>query len=361
MIMTKTHLRIDTDHTFPFTIFVDSQVMFLIESTMPTKATNKKLAEIFSRMSDCYKYLGPSERFRAMAYEIASKTLHNLKEPVESFGHDIKKLDELKGIGTHIAEKILEYLDTGKIDSFEKLKSTLPYGLLSLMKLDGIGPATIRNLHNIFPVSTVSELRMMMKNAAPEKIEGVTAINLEKIKKELQLSSETKERIPFETAQLIANSLLEEIRNIPGVLKADCAGSIRRKKETIGDIDIVVSARKNEQQKIIKASCLLPSVSKVISEGTTKASMILKEKNIQADIRVVEEKQYGATLLYFTGSKEHNIALRKLARSKAWKLNEYGLFERETGRLLASSEEKDIYTRLGLAWIVPEKRTEKLN
>ena len=178
---------------------------------------------------------------------------------------------------------------------------------------------------------------------------------MEKLKKALKLDS-TKKRLPLKEAQWIADDLLQAIKNIDDVKQATIAGSIRRKKDTIGDIDIVITADERKWKKIITAITQLSQVETVIAAGKTRASLVLKTKQVQADIRVVHEDEYGAALLYFTGSKEHNIQLRSVAKKRGWKLNEYGVFDNKTGKKLAGKTEKEIYELLGIRFIPPEKR-----
>ncbi|HEX4875177.1 MAG TPA: helix-hairpin-helix domain-containing protein [Chitinophagaceae bacterium] len=317
---------------------------------------NKELAVIFSRMADCYRYLGPEQRFRAMAYSAAAQTLRNMKEPVDSLAVDIRQLDALKGIGSGIAAKIIEYLATGHIKNFEALQKKVPFQLLELMDIEGIGPATLRVLHEKLKVKTKEELAGALEKGRLEKLKGFGQKKIDNLAQALKLETR-KKRLPYREAKKMADDLLAAVKKIEGIRTAVIAGSVRRKKETIGDIDIVLTADEPKWKKIITTITQMPLVKEVLAAGKTRASVLLKEKNVQADIRIVHEEEFGAALFYFTGSKEHNIQLRAMAKQRGWKVNEYGVFDNKTGRKLAGRTEEDIYALLGIRFIPPEQRT----
>ena len=319
---------------------------------------NKELAAIFRQMSDCYKYMGPEQRFRALAYETVSKTLSNMQQPIDILAPDIKKLDELKGVGDSIAEKIIEYLQTGKIRTFEKLKKQVPFPLLELMDIQGIGPATLRLLHDELNINSKEDLARAIEAGKLKKVKGFATKKIENLKKVLKLES-SKLRMPFKVAEKIGTEIQREIKKIPGVKQCLLAGSLRRKKETVGDIDVIITANHRSWKKIIRMITMLPQVKKVLAAGQTKASIILNKNDVQVDIRIVHEDELGAALVYFTGSKEHNIQLRTIGKQKGWKVNEYGVFDERTGKRLASATEEEIYSLFGLHFIPPEKRTGK--
>lgn len=320
---------------------------------------NKEIAAIFHHMADCYKYLGPDEKFRAIAYETASKTISNMKEPIDIYGHDLAKLDELKGVGEHIAEKIIEYLDNGSIKAFERLKKRVPYQLLDLMDIEGFGPATIRLLHDTLHVFTKEEIKAAVDKGQLKGIKGFGEKKINSLLSALKLNTDAKLRMPLKEAEMIGKELLTEIKRIPSVKQASLAGSLRRRSETVGDIDIVVTAERRYWKKIILDFIKLALVDRVLASGETKASVILKYLAVQADLRVVHESEYGSAMLYFTGSKEHNIILRTVAKRKGWKINEYGVFDRKTNKRLAGKTEESIYNLFGLDYIPPEKRLGK--
>jgi len=338
-------------------IFAVPKLVYLSVVKKGSKKThsNKELARIFSQMADCYRYLGPDERFRANAYAGAAQTLRNMQEPVETLANDIQQLEDLKTIGKSIAEKIIEFLATGQIQTFEELKKKVPFPLLELMDIEGFGPATLRLLHDELGIKTKEELVAAIEKGKLEKVQGFASRKVEKLKQALKLDS-AKKRLPLKEAERIAENLLKAIKNIDGVKQATIAGSIRRKKETIGDIDIVITADERKWTKIINTIIRLKQAEKVLVAGKTKASIILKTKQVQADIRLVHEDEYGAALFYFTGSKEHNIQLRSLAKQRGWKVNEYGVFNNKSGKKLAGKTEGEIYELFGIRFIPPEER-----
>mgnify|MGYP002397896164 CR=1 FL=1 len=306
-------------------------------------------------MADCYRYLGPEQRFRAIAYSGASKTLSNMTVPVEELAHNIKDLENLKSIGESIAKKIIEYLKTGSIHTYEDLKKKVPFELLELLDIEGFGPSTLRLLHDELGVSTKEDIITALEKGKFDALKGFGNKKVEKLKQSLKLENK-KKRLSLRQAQKIAGSFLEEIQKIHGIHKAILAGSIRRKKETIGDIDIVITADERKWKRIINAIIKIPMVERVLAAGKTRASVILKPENFQADIRIVHDNEFGAALLYFTGSKEHTIKLRTIAKQRGWKINEYGVFDNKNGKKLAGETEESVYKLFGLPYIPPEKR-----
>lgn len=319
---------------------------------------NAALAVIFHYMADCYRYLGKEERFRAVAYENAAKILHNMKEDIAGYATSVKTLDEIGGIGESIAEKIIEYLQTGKIMTFEQLKKHVPNKLLELMDITGFGPATLKTLHEKLHINNREDLIIALEKELLQGIRGFGRKKIENMKRALKLFKESK-RMLLKDAEKKGNEILNEIKKIPGVQKAELAGSLRRKKETIGDIDIVVAAEPENRKKIVNGIIALPQVKKVLAKGTTKASVVLKQENVQVDIRLVHDYEYGAAMLYSTGSKEHNIKLRTIAKERGYKINEYGIFDASTDKRLAGSTEDEMYRFLNLKYIPPEKRSDK--
>jgi DNA polymerase (family X) len=324
-------------------------------SKTDTRPNNTLLAEIFHRMGACYRYLGKDHRFRAGAYEKVSRLLHNMKEDITVYKDDTAALDALSGIGESIALKIQEYLQTGTIKTFEKLKKKVPYELLGLMEITGIGPATIKRLHDDLHIRNMDGLYTALEKGALNEADLRGRQSMSYLKRTLKLQKESN-RTPLKEALLKANELLGQIEKIPGVAKAVLAGSLRRQKETIGDIDIVVIAAPKKRKKISETITAFAQVDTVLARGLTKISVLLKTAPLQLDIRIIKGDEYGAALLYFTGPKEHTVQLRIRARNKGYKLNEYGLFEAETGKKLAGATETGIYHLLDLEYIPPEQR-----
>jgi len=322
-------------------------------------SNQKKLSSLLKEMSDMYGYLGPEHRFRANAYDKASKTIANLNEDL-SVLHDTKKLEALKGIGSHIAAKIIEYLDTGKITAYEELKKKLPGDLLELTKLEGIGPATIRHLHDELHIEDRKALKVKLIGHTIHRVKGVDQLKLKIISEALKIPTFQKFRMPYKKAKRIATFILQDIHKINGVIKACEAGSLRREKETIGDLDILLIADKNDHKNILDAIHELPQINRIISAGSSKSSMKLNEEGVQLDVRIVLPTQEGSAMLYFTGSKAFNISMRKIAKQKGYLLNEYGLFDRSNGNLLAGKTEQEIFDKLHIPFVAPREREASL-
>ena len=319
---------------------------------------NAALSSIFFHMADCYRYLGNDNRFRAIAYDKVGKVLTNMKEDIATYAKDVKTLDEIGGIGESIAGKIMEYLHTGKIRTFEQLKKQVPYDLLELMDITGFGPATLKLLHEKLHIRSREDLIHALEKDKLHGLRGFGEKKIENIKRALKLFK-VSNRMLLKDAEKTGNEILTEINKIPGVQKATLAGSLRRKKETVGDIDIVILAAPKDRKKIVNRITELPQVEKVLAKGVTKASVVLKNRNIQVDFRLVHDYEYGAALLYFTGSKEHNIRLRTIAKQRGYKINEYGIFDISNHKRLAGETEEEMYRFLKLKYIPPEQRLDK--
>jgi len=317
---------------------------------------NKQLAEIFRRMAQCYEYLGPAERFRANAYNTASRTLSNMKESLASFHDNLKELDQLKGVGESIAEKMVEFLHTGTVKKYEELQRKVPVSLLELMDIEGMGPATVRLLHEKAGIDNREELIVALQQKKLTGIKGIGPGKIKAMEQVLKLDS-AKKRMPYKDAAKLAQKIVAALQQISGIQEAIPAGSLRRKKETIGDIDIVCITPDRMRKSAVASIKNFSFVDKILAAGSTKVSFLIKQPPVQVDIRLVDESSAGAALLYFTGSKEHNIQLRSIAKKKGWKINEYGVFEEKTNRHLAGATENEIYQLLGFRYMEPEERT----
>ncbi len=335
--------------------------------------TNPRLASLLRQIAALLEEKGIA--FKPAAYRRAAKT-------VEDFATDIclikteKDLRQLPGIGEAIAAKIREFCETGKIRHLDDLMAEQGGLSPALMEIEGLGPKRVRVLQKERGIATVSDL---IKVAKAGKLKGLPGFSDVMEKKILENAGNVKERSRrFTLAEVKpdAERVLKTIRAVPGVERAEIAGSYRREKPTVGDIDILVVTA--QPKKVSDAVAQLPIVRNVVAQGDKKVSfdVILGEAKdhgiLRVDVRFVKKSQWGSALLYFTGDKDHNIALRKIAISKGWKLSEYGLFEGETARLgvvsaeqsgaarsrvIASNEEEDIYKKLGLTWIEPKERT----
>lgn len=309
-------------------------------------------------MAGCYRYLGPKQRFRAIAYEGAARTMQGLKEDVSIYGGDVKALDKLSGIGESIAEKIAEYISNGEIRAYEQLKAKVPEGLLELMDITGVGPSTVKMLHKRLGINNKADFINALQNDKLKGVRGFAEKKIENLKRGLALYAEKQERMLLSTALEIGNNLLANIKEIKDVIKAELAGSLRRRKETIGDIDIVACAKLKNSKAIIEQILKMPEIERVLAKGETKLSFLLKQQHAQVDIRIVKEKEYGAALLYFTGSREHSIKLRTWAKAQGWKVSEYGVYNAATEKRIAGATEEEIYECFDMQYIPPELREE---
>jgi DNA polymerase (family 10) len=323
------------------------------------KDNNAALTGIFHRMAQCYRYLGEENRFRVIAYEGAARTISSLRNDISHYGIDVKSLDRLKGIGESIAEKIIEYLQTGHIRTYDSLKKKVPESLLELMDISGCGPATVRQLHEKLHINSMEDLQTAVNAGKLSGLKGMGGKKIENLRRGLKLFKESGSRLLLQDAMRIGQSLLDALKDIPGIEQVALAGSLRRGRETVGDIDIVASAARRNWNKIMNRFVRFEMVASVLARGETRTSVLLSNLNTQVDLRLVEKDAFGAALLYFTGSREHNIRLRMLARDRGWKLNEYGIFDATTEKRLAAEKEEDIYQLLGLDFIAPELREDR--
>jgi len=292
--------------------------------------------------------------FKPAAYRRAAQVVEELKKDVGEF-KDEKELRTLPGIGEAIAAKIREYVTTGRIKHLDELM--LAQGGLSaaLMEIEGLGPKRVRLLQKELGITTVAQLIAAARAGKLNGLPGFSDVMEKKILENAGQVAERSRRFPLTDIKHDAELVLTTIRDVAGVERAEIAGSYRRQKETVGDIDILVVTR--DPKKISDAIAALPIVRDVIAHGDKKLSFNFTS-GLRVDVRFVARDQWGSALLYFTGDKEHNITLRKIAIGKGWKLNEYGLFEGD--KVIASKEEEDIYKKLGLAWVEPYKRTGML-
>jgi len=329
-----------------------------MDASFQNKTHNRELAEIFHHMSAFYRYLGTEQRFRAIAYENASRTVQGLKDDVSVYAKNKKSLDKLHGIGESIAEKIIEYLESGKIKTYEELKRKVPVSVLELMDITGFGPATVKLLHKKFGVTDRDDLINAIEKGKLKGQRGFGPKKIENLMHGLKLFKAGQERMLLSQALQAGNEILSNIKTIEGIEKAELAGSVRRRKETIGDIDIIGCAKKKDWKKILDQVLKMQQVGRVLVKGETKISFLLKQTTTQVDIRLVNEDEYGAALLYFTGSKQFNVKLRTWAKAKGWKVNEYGVFDAKTEKKLAGKTEEEIFGCFDMQFVPPELREE---
>ena len=318
---------------------------------MTSKISAQDIITFLKEMALLHAY--DESPFKARAYENAGNT-------IEHYGGDIlelyraggeEALRELEGIGIAISEKIGEFIKTGSAREYKQLKKKWPMDLIGLTRIEGIGPKTAKKLYQELKIKTVDDLKKALRSGRIQKLSGASEKTFAKIQKSLAFLEADGGRMNIDQADAYARAIMNGLHSAPGVRLLEVAGSLRRMQETIGDLDFVTSGK--YPAKIIETFIHLPQVASVTMKGPTRASARLHNGH-SADLRVVEPNEYGAALLYFTGDKQHNIALRSLAIKKGFKLNEYGLF-RGT-KHIAGASEPEIYKALGLSFIPPELR-----
>jgi DNA polymerase (family 10) len=313
---------------------------------------NREIAEIFDKIADILELLNENP-FRIRAYRNAGENIRELTEDIEDLAGR-GELTGIPGVGPDLAGKIKEFISTGKIEDYEKLRKRVSEELTGLLGIQGLGPKTIIKLNRELGIKNLEDLERALEMGEVLKLRGMGEKKVEDIKRGIELFKKSRERIPLGIALPLAEDIVRRISKIPGTKGTAIAGSVRRMKETIGDIDILTEARDGE--RVVKAFTNLPFVKEVLAAGDTKGSVVL-ENGIQVDLRVVEPESYGAALLYFIGSKAHNIKLRTIALEKGLKINEYGIFRGD--EKIAGETEKGIYETLGLQWIPPEIREDR--
>lgn len=315
---------------------------------------NKELARIFERMADMLEFLGDNP-YRINTYRRVAEVLSELGEDVEDLVRT-GKIHHIHGIGQSSIEKILEYLRTGKVSAYEELKQKVPEDLLELLEVPGVGVKTLKLAYDRLKVRTKEDFIKAVKSGKLAFLPGMGEKKIQNILRGLELWEKSKERMTLLEAYGIGMSILKHFEALKGLYEnIELAGSLRRRKETIGDIDILISAKKENWPKLHQHFITYAGVKEVLLSGETKSSVVLQEGR-QVDLRTVEPHQWGAALQYFTGSKEHNVRLRDIAKAIGLKLSEYGLFKSDTEERIGGSTEEEIYELLGMEWIPPEIR-----
>ncbi|MBM4278053.1 MAG: DNA polymerase/3'-5' exonuclease PolX [Deltaproteobacteria bacterium] len=313
---------------------------------------NKELADLFEKMADILEFKDENP-FKISAYRRASRILGDLTQDIEEIAGR-GELKKIPGIGEGISQKIEEYLKTGKVSKLEEVRKGVSDELIAMMDIPGMGPKTLALIHKERGIGNLSQLEKAVEDGSLIGLPGMGEKKVENMKRGIQLLKQSKGRMNLGMAFPVAKRIVETLRKRTGSEKIEWAGSLRRMKENVGDIDILATGPQKE--KIIDAFTHLSEVKEVLASGETKASVTV-EGGLQVDLRVVEEGSYGAALQYFTGSKGHNIHLRGIARARGIKINEYGVFKGE--KKIGGKEEKDVYKALGMVWIEPELREDR--
>ena len=291
--------------------------------------------------------------FRVRSYEKAARSVAGYHEEIA--GLDEKGLDAIPSVGAHIAHKIVEFRGTGSVAELEELRASVPAGLRTLLSVPGLGPKRARQVYDQLGITSVSELLNALHDQRLRGLRGWGERSETNLAQAIHDAHRGGGRIGLAVALDLAEQLLGELTTLPCVHRATYAGSLRRMRETIGDIDLLVTS--DEPEVVMRAFYALPMVARVIAHGPTKSS-IVTTKGVQVDLRVVRPAVWGPALMYFTGSKPHNIRLRQIAVRAGLKLSEYGLFEVGSGKQLAADTEEAVYARLGLPWIEPTLRED---
>ena len=315
--------------------------------------TNEDVARQFAEITTLLKLSG-ADQFRVRAYERAAGAIGAC--PVDLSSITEAEMAGLKGIGASTAKKIAEYLSTGKITMLEELRAKVPPGLVELIRVPGLGPKTAKILHDTLGVDSVEALREAIATERLRGLPGLGAKTEANLKEAIaRIGAKDTERRPMADAIAIAEEICRRLAEMPQVVEVTYAGSLRRMRETVGDIDILVAS--NDPAPVHEALRTSDLVTDVLAAGEKKTS-VLTRRGIQADLRVVEPEAYGAALVYFTGSKAHNVRIRERAVRKGLLLSEYGLFDRETEERLASRTEADVYAAMDLPLIVAPMRED---
>ncbi|MEM0492660.1 MAG: DNA polymerase/3'-5' exonuclease PolX [Candidatus Thermoplasmatota archaeon] len=313
---------------------------------------NAEVSEIFYMIADILDILGEESPFKIRAYRIAAQTIETLDEDIENVVKE-KRVTDIPHVGEGLAKKIIEIVETGGLKYLEELKKKIPEGVLELLEIPGLGPKKVLALYRELNIKSIDALREACEKGMLRSLDGFGEITERNILRGIQLKEKISGRSLLNVAYENGVKILDYMKKSPHVKECSLAGSLRRMKETIGDIDILVCS--SSPKRVMDHFVGYPDIEHVISKGSTKTSVILQD-NIQVDLRVVKKKSYGAALQYFTGSKEHNVALRSLAIRKGYKLSEYGLFNKKTGRYVTGENEEEVYKTLGLSYIEPELR-----
>ncbi|HVU26495.1 MAG TPA: DNA polymerase/3'-5' exonuclease PolX [Verrucomicrobiae bacterium] len=317
-----------------------------------------KVAEILVEIGILLELKGENP-FKTRAYANAARTIESLNEPLQKLVIE-KRLGEIKGIGEALEQKITELVETGKLKYYDELKASIPPGLIEMLEIPGIGPKKIKALHDKLGIDSIEKLEAACKSGKVAGLDGFGEKTQTNILEGIERKRAYASKHLVSDALRVAEPLLENLREHPAVIRCSAAGSLRRFKEIIGDIDLLASSKK--PMDVIEFFVSQPGIIKVIAKGETKASVIL-ENGIQCDLRVVSDKEFPFALAYFTGSKEHNIVMRQRAIQRGLRLNEYGLFKskeetRDPKLLVTCKDETEIFAKLDLPYIEPELRED---
>ncbi len=317
---------------------------------------NSEISKLLDDIADIQELLGI--QWKPRAYRKAAQAVEALSEAVEDIYKKggISALEDIPGVGEGIAKKIAQFIDTGKINELEKLRAKIPPGLSTLISIESIGPKKAVRLWKELKIKDISDLKKAISQHKIAKLSGFGLKSEENIAAGVKFFEGSKGRFLLGQALPIAQIIIARLKKIPEIGHISEAGSMRRRKETVGDLDILVTVKKpSATAKVMNTFTTMPEVARVLAKGVTK-SMVVLHGGLQADVRVIDDAVFGAALQYFSGNVEHNVVLRKIAIEKGYKLSEYGLFGRKTNKIVAGKTEDEVYKKLGLRYIEPELR-----
>ena len=313
---------------------------------------NRIIASMFEKISDVLEFQGEIP-FKVNAYRKAARIIGDMQEDIEDVWRE-GRLKDIPGIGTALAGKIEEFLTTGKMSKYEEVVSSVPTGLIELLEIQNLGPKTVALAYKKLGVENLGDLKRVIADGSLAQLPGMGQKKVGNILKGIELYERAQERISIGVALPLVEELIGELKARTKIEKIQVAGSTRRMKETVGDIDILVETEHGAD--VIQTFVHLPQVTRILAAGDTKGSVIVEDR-IQVDLRAIPKESYGAALQYFTGSKAHNIHLREIAKKNGLKINEYGIFRGD--EKIGGAEEQDVYHALNLDWIPPEMREDR--
>jgi len=314
---------------------------------------NSEIQAIFEQVADLIEIKGENP-FRVRAYREAARIIGGMSGQMAKMVREGQELTQYRGIGKELAEKITEIVETGKLSFLDELKEELPGSLLDILEIPDLGPKKVAALYHQLGISSVDELQTAAENGRIARLAGFGAKSQEKIRKSLdRLKKKAAKRMLLADAEPVAAALEAYIKGQEGIEQTSIAGSFRRGKETVGDLDILATCRKGYESRLMKAFVEFGDVARIDAQGGTKSSVHLRS-GLQVDLRIVPRASYGSALHYFTGSKAHNVAVRQLALEKSLKINEYGVYK--NNKQVAGESEPGVYEAVGLCYIEPELR-----
>ncbi|MFP4465691.1 MAG: DNA polymerase/3'-5' exonuclease PolX [Candidatus Goldiibacteriota bacterium] len=317
------------------------------------KVMNSEIADIFNRTADYLEIKGEN-RFRIRAYREAARIINNMSRQASDRIKEGEDLSQMEGIGRDLAGKIEQIVKSGRLDILESLEKEMPKGLGRIMDISGMGGRKIKKLYDELHIKSITDLKKAAKKGKIRDIEGFGKKTEKNILEEIARVEKTQGRYLLDEAAESARNIIDYLEKSGDIKKIEAAGSCRRMKETVGDLDILITC--GNPEKAIEKFLGYENIKKTAAKGEKKSSVILRN-GMQVDLRAFDEENYGAAMMYFTGSKEHNVSLRKTAIEKKMKLNEYGLFK--GGKKISGKTEKDMYEKLGLQYIDPVLRENR--